>query len=513
MSKLAFILLIITILCLPAVAVEITEVAPGVHFRLGDLDRGQANGGFIVCDDFTIAIEAPSKDAANEMLEEAKKISDKPIRLLIITHGHWDHDGGLDVFTGQGAAVVVHETLRQRYVEKNRPGNFLGVSDRIVLTSGERTIEVITRGTAHSPSDIFVWLPKERVLFTGDAAVSIPSAWLGECDLQNWIDTLHSVAELQPKTICPGHGPAGGPEIPANHAAYLTRLRDEVGWQITMGRTYEVALANVKLPENEKFGTKDSLKDHVKAAYTQLTATAAVDPTVPEPPIDATPRALALIGDRYHPPAYIRPPLEAAFRTIGMPVEFVYDVTKLNAQTLRGVRLLVVLRDGMIWPKPTADKPDGEAAWWMTDEQEKAIADFVRAGGGFLALHNSTALRRINDGECLYRDVLGSTYNGHGAGDEKFTVKVVNPDHPVTRGVTDYQAVDERHNPIVQAKDATILLQAISGDKTSVNGYVRAVGKGRVCHLANGHNIEMLQLPQMQQLIGNAALWCCGLRN
>jgi len=507
MRKSAIILLTIAVLCLPAFAVEVTEVAPGVHFRLGDLDRGQANGGFIVCDDFTIAIEAPSKDAANEMIAEAKKISDKLIRLLVITHGHWDHDGGLDAFAGQGTPAIVHETLRQRYVEKNRPGNFLGVSDKIVLTFGQRTIEIITRGTAHSPSDIFVWLPKERVLFTGDSAVSTTSAWLGECDMQNWIDTLAFLAKLEPKIVCPGHGLSGGPEIIANHAAYLTRLRDEVGWQITMGRSYETTLANVKLPEHGKFGKAESLKDHVKAAYAQLTA----DP--PPPPVDATPRALALIGDHYHPPSYIRPPLEAAFRTIGMPVEFVYDVTKLNAQTLKNVRLLVVLRDGMIWPNPTAEKPDGEAVWWMTDEQEKAIADFVQAGGGFLALHNSTALRRINDSECAYRDLLGSTYNGHGAGDEKFTVKVVNADHPVTRGVTEYQASDERHNPILSAKDATVLLQAVSGDKTSVNGYVRAFGKGRVCHLANGHNIEMLQLPQMQQLIGNAALWCCGPAN
>ena len=485
-------------------AAELKEVAPGVYFRLGDLARGQSNGGFIVCNDYVIAIEAPSPDASKEMLEEVKKITDKPVRFIIITHGHWDHDGGLDVFLQQGVTAIVHEKLHAKYVEKAKAGSYMGVSEKLALTDGGRTIEVFTRGTAHSPTDLFVYLAKEGVLFTGDSSVSTQAAWLGESDLQNWIDVLAALGKLEGlKTVCPGHGAAGGPEILGNLAAYLTRLRDEVAFQITMGRAYEVALAQVKLPENEKFGTKDSLKDHVKAAYTQLTA----DP--PVPPADLMPRALVLIGDHYHPPSYIRPALEAAFRAIGLPAQFIYDVTKLNAKSLKNARLLVVLRDGMIWPNITAQKPDGEAVWWMTAEQEKAIADFVSNGGGFLALHNATALRRIDAAESLYRTVLGSSYNGHGASDEKFTVKVVNTEHPVTKGVSEYTAVDERHDPTMSAKDAAILLQAISGDKTSVNGYVRTFGKGRVCHLANGHNIEMLACPAMQHLIANAAQWCC----
>ena len=506
MPKMAHCLLLIVLMFSgAALAAELKEVAPGVHFRLGDVARGQANGGFIVCQDYLIAIEAPSAEASAEMFEEAKKLSDKPVRFLIITHGHWDHDGGVDVFAQKGVTVIVHETLRQRYAEKQKPGSFIGVTDKLTLYNGGKTVEVFPKGTAHSPTDMFVRLPKEGVIFTGDSVVSMPAAWLGESDLQNWIDALGSLGKLAPKVVCPGHGQPGGPELLANLAAYLTHLRDEVGWQVSQGRSYEVTLAQVKLPENEKWGTKDSLKDHVKAAWTQLTA------ELPEPQAGLMPRALVLIGDHYHPPAYIRPPLEAALQKIGMPARFIYDVTKLNAKNLKGVRLLVVLRDGMTWPSPTAQKPEGEAVWWMTKDQEKAIAEFVSNGGGFLALHNATALRLIGPDAGLYRDVLGSSYNGHGAGDEKFSMRVVKTDHPVTKGVSEYPAIDERHTPVIHAKDITLLLEAVSGDKTSPNGYVRTYGKGRVCHLANGHNIEMLQCPAMQQLLANAALWCIGV--
>jgi len=492
-------------MCAAAGATELKKVAPGVFFRFADVARGQGNGGFIVCKDCVVAIEAPNAEAVAEMYDEAKKISDKPVKYLIITHGHWDHDGGLDAFLKKGVTVIVHNKLRTAYAEKKLEGTFIGVGDKLTLAGGGKTIELLTFGTSHSASDMFIYLPDEKVLFTGDTVVSMPACWLGESDIQNWIDTIGKLGKLSVKTVCPGHGQAGGTELLANQAAYLVHLRDEVAYQVSQGRTYEVALENVKLPEGEKWAMGDSLKDHVKAAYTQLTA----DP--PETQLDATLRALVLIGDHYHPPAYIRPPLEQAFREIGMPAQFIYDVTKLNAKTLKGVRLLVVLRDGMVWPNPTKEKPEGDAQWWMTDEQEKAIADFVSNGGGYLALHNCTALRRIDGQQCLYRDVLGSSYAGHGAADEKFTVRVVKADHPVTAGVKDYQASDERHDPPLYGEGITVLTEAISGDKKSVNGYVRTYGKGRVCHLANGHNIEMLQEPNMQRMIKNAALWCCGI--
>ena len=79
---------------------NLTEVAPGVYFRLGNMERGQCNGGYIICDDYVIAIDAPNPEASAEMFSEIGKLTDKPVRFLIITHGHWDHDDGIEVFTG-----------------------------------------------------------------------------------------------------------------------------------------------------------------------------------------------------------------------------------------------------------------------------------------------------------------------------------------------------------------------------------------------------------------------------
>ena len=510
MCKRSFLVAVAALMILASVGVaEVKEIAPRVYFREGDAERGQANGGYIICDDFVIAIEAPDPGAAAEMLKDIRTHTDRPVRYLIITHDHPDHTGGVGSFIDEGSTVIAHEALRRKYADSGRPGSFIGVNDKLVLTAGATTIEVFTNGRAHTPTDLFVYLPQSGVLFTGDVVVNMSAAWLNESDIDNWIDTLKLLDGLGASWVCPGHGAAFEPQSAADEAAdgigrlrtYLVSLRDEVAFQVVQGRSLEVTAGNVKVEGSEKYCADDkAFADHVRAAYRQVTA------PLPKPPPGLTPRALVLIGDHYHPPAYIRPPLEAAFKKIGMPAQFVYDVRKLTASNLEGFRLLVILRDGMVWPKN-----DRDPAWWLTPEQAKAIDEFVANGGGYLALHNATALQRLGPDHTAYQDILGSSYNGHGAGDEKFTVRVVNNDHPVTRGVKDFPAVDERHRPTMHADNAVMLLESISGDKKAVNGYVRTHGRGRVCHLANGHNRAVLEHEEMQKLITNAALWCCGI--
>src|SRR5260370_19175493 len=97
------------------------------------------------------------------------------------------------------------------------------------------------------------------------------------------------------------------------------------------------------------------------------------------------PRALVLIGDRYHSPTYIRDGLAPALLRENIPATFIEDVTALNANSLREHQLLIILRDGMNWPNGY----DKDPVKWMTDAQQQAIWDFVNNGGGFLALPNS----------------------------------------------------------------------------------------------------------------------------
>lgn len=212
------------------------------------------------------------------------------------------------------------------------------------------------------------------------------------------------------------------------------------------------------------------------------------------------PRALALIGDRYHSPVYIRDNLSKALVRENIPVTFIEEVTALNADSLRDTQLLIILRDGMNWPNGY-DKPDVK---WMTDAQQQAIWDFVNNGGAFLALHNAQGL--YPPGGPYYK-LFGGDYGGHPE-PYTFTVRVENKNHPITAGVEDFEIFDEQHTVKYYLDREHLLLRSIARNNLqSEAGWWREQGKGRFCYLAPGHTPEALGHPMMQRLMRNAMNW------
>ncbi len=217
------------------------------------------------------------------------------------------------------------------------------------------------------------------------------------------------------------------------------------------------------------------------------------------------PRALALIGDRYHSPVYIRDGLIQAFVRENIPVTFIEEVSQLNAASLGDHQLLVILRDGMNWPQGY-DKPHVK---WMTEEQQKAIWDFVERGGGFLALHNSQGLYPPGG---LYYKLFGGDYGGHPE-PYVFTIRVENRDHPVTAGIEDFEIFDEQHMVKYYLDREHLLVRSMArNNAAAAAGWWREQGKGRFVYLSPGHTPEALNHPMMQRLIRNSANWLLRLK-
>ncbi|MBI3278348.1 MAG: ThuA domain-containing protein [Acidobacteria bacterium] len=212
------------------------------------------------------------------------------------------------------------------------------------------------------------------------------------------------------------------------------------------------------------------------------------------------PRALALIGDRYHSPVYIRDGLAPALLRENIPVTFIENTEALNSDSLREHQILIILRDGMNWLNGY-DKPHVK---WMTGAQQQAIWDFVHNGGGFLALHNAQGLYPT-DG--LYYKLFGGDYGGHPK-PYVFTVRVENRNHPVTAGVEDFEIFDEQHTVKYYLDREHLLLRSIARDNLAAPaGWWRDMGKGRFVYLAPGHTSDALGHPMMQRLIRNALRW------
>jgi len=341
-----------------------------------------------------------------------------------------------------------------------------------------------------------VWLPKQQVLFARNAVTNGPRADLTQSDTAAWIRSLKELENLKPKVVVPGRGSWGGPELLSRQRRFLEELRRQVGYGISMGRPLEAIINEVLLPASYYtwMPYDNPRKEDIAHLYKEL--------TIPHAPFSGKPAngALVLIADRFHEPEHLEAGLRPALEAAGITPHFTVDVRALNAENLARVQLLVILRDGMLWP----DGPSKPYKIWMTAEQEKSVVDFVHNGGAFLNLHNSMGLYPENG---PYLNLVAGRYIGHGPL-ERFRVEVVDKSHPITQGVSDWSVADEQHTPPYDEKKAHLLLRNRSDDgKTAAAGWVYEPGKGRLVHLASGHTREALEHPMFQKLARNSIAW------
>ncbi len=110
---------------------------------------------------------------------------------------------------------------------KLKPPSLLFRKD-IIFDDGKHRVELLHFGVAHTHGDGFAWLPKEKIVFTGDACVNGPYNYVGDGDTEQWIKTLDAVKKLGAKTVCPGHGPMGTAQVLEDQQNYFIELRKEV---------------------------------------------------------------------------------------------------------------------------------------------------------------------------------------------------------------------------------------------------------------------------------------------
>ncbi|MGA3225886.1 MAG: ThuA domain-containing protein [Acidobacteriaceae bacterium] len=239
------------------------------------------------------------------------------------------------------------------------------------------------------------------------------------------------------------------------------------------------------------------------------------------------PRALALIGDRYHNPDYIRVSLDKVFKELNIPIDYTIQYDQISASLLKQYQLLLILRDGMIWPDgylgPDAYAayeanletpktfPDPKSVTWISEEQGAAIKDFVAAGNGFYALHNCS---HISLSSKNYREVMGGAYISHPPL-RPFQVHATANKHPITDGMSPFIVNDEQHYVTYDKDPKYIIMEAenIDGLKfedlgtKSISGWAYDFGKGRVVFTAVGHTIHAMWNPQYLEIQKRSVRW------
>lgn len=245
-----------------------------------------------------------------------------------------------------------------------------------------------------------------------------------------------------------------------------------------------------------------------------------------------TATAFALIGDRYHNSDYIRTALSRTLVDgLGLSIDFSDDVNRLNAGTLAGYRLLILFRDGMIWPngygeqsyrdeageaRPIVSDPplspaENRMDYWMTEAQGLAVRAFVEQGGSALLMHNVTYIATKN---ANFRHTLGAATEGHPPV-RPFKVAITNPDHPIVQGARDFVVTDEQHYMTYDGDPRHVFLRSHNEEGLDFRGlgssceagWAYDYGQGRVCYLAPGHTIPALWNPVYVGIQQNAVRW------
>jgi glyoxylase-like metal-dependent hydrolase (beta-lactamase superfamily II) len=211
-----------------------------------------ATFGFVVTDAGVVLVDSGGSAQGAEAIDKLiKQVTEQPVKIVVNTGGQDHRWLGNGYFKQRGARVIASaaavEDQRTRLDEQLfRLQNLVGVEvlagtepvyadetfdQSMSFSLGETRFELRQVGPAHTPGDSLVWLPDERVLFSGDVVyVGRMLSVRPYSDSAHWLEAFGTMASLEPVTVVPGHGPATDlARARADTRDYLAFLRESVG--------------------------------------------------------------------------------------------------------------------------------------------------------------------------------------------------------------------------------------------------------------------------------------------
>lgn len=275
-----------------------TEVAPGIFVRQGvhqdataENDDAIANIGFIVGQEAVAIIDPGGSLDDGERLRATVQVkTDRPIRYVVMTHGHPDHIFGGVAFVADHPVFVGHARLagvlvdrgeyyRKRLVEilgRERAGDYemptLLVTDKAELDLGGRVLDLEAHGAAHTDNDLTILDRQTGTLWAADLLFvdRIPAI---DGSLTGWLKELAALKALPAMRAVPGHGPpvVSWPAAAADEERYFNTLATEIRALLAKGGTIETAVAEVGLGERGKWQLFDDYNGrNVTVAFKEL---------------------------------------------------------------------------------------------------------------------------------------------------------------------------------------------------------------------------------------------------
>ena len=207
--------------------------------------EGDPNTGVVVGDDAVMVIDTQATPVmAQDVIHRIRTVTDRPVRHIVLSHYHAVRVLGASAY-GAGQIIASRDT-RDLIVErgeadmKSEIGRFprlfravesvpgltwptLAFRGEVTLWLGGLEVKVMQLGRGHTKGDTVVWLPKDRILFSGDLVEYGATPYCGDAYFTDWPGTLDRLAALEPRMLVPGRGPALTTPEQVRHAIAGTR--------------------------------------------------------------------------------------------------------------------------------------------------------------------------------------------------------------------------------------------------------------------------------------------------
>jgi len=197
--------------------------------------EGDPNTGIVVGDDAVMVIDTQATPVmAQDVIRRIREVTDKPIKYVVLSHYHAVRVLGASGYAPQ--QVIASRDTYDLIVERGEadmqseierfPRLFRAVESvpgltwpsivferRLTVWMGNLQVELLQLGRGHTKGDTVVWLPQDRVLFSGDLVEYNATPYTGDAYLSDWPATLDAVEALNPAKLVPGRGASlGSPE-------------------------------------------------------------------------------------------------------------------------------------------------------------------------------------------------------------------------------------------------------------------------------------------------------------
>ncbi|MFT4928860.1 MAG: cyclase [Phenylobacterium sp.] len=204
-------------------------VAPSFGLPTAQNKAWNSNSHFVVTKTGVLVFDTGSSESIGQEIKKAiKSVTDKPVRWVVNSHSHADHWLGNAGFADTGAEIIatgIAVATMKKYGQEDVAAfsrMTKGATDTThivyptqLLAQGEKRnlggleVEFIFANDGHSPGDVLMWLPQQKIIFGGDV---LNSQWMAiitpDANVPSLINTLHAVAKLNPAIVLTGHGKA-----------------------------------------------------------------------------------------------------------------------------------------------------------------------------------------------------------------------------------------------------------------------------------------------------------------